>query len=479
MAAAAQADGSVVIWEPRSKPQAAYIACPVFEIFYGGSRGSLKTDGSLGDWLSHSGMYGEHAIGLMVRRELTQLRETIERAKQIYTPLGFKFAGNQCTAPNGARLNFAYLDQDSDAESYQGHSYTRVFIEELGNFPSQVPVMKLMATLRSAYGVPCGFRGTGNPGGPGHLWVKQRYIDPAPLGWKVIPTEFINPFTGKKILRERIFIPGKITDHQLLGDDYIANLMMSGSPELVRAWLEGDWSVIAGAYFPEFSIKDHVVPPCELPAHWTRFVAADWGSAKPFSVGWYAVSDGELPQFPRGALIRYREWYGMVQDKPNEGIRLFAEAWGAGIKQRTPEGERVSYHIIDPAALAMNGGPSIGERSGILWRPADNTRVRRAGAMGGWDQLRSRLVGDERPMIYFFSTCVHAIRTLPALQHDAKNPEDVDSEQEDHAPDEIRYACLSRPYIKDNPAPQPAKFGLDRTINELIEARRRQRIANS
>ena len=80
-----------VIWEPKSKPQAAFVTCPVFEVFYGGSRGSLKTDGALGDWLSHADKYGEDAIGLMVRRERTQLIETYERAKQIYTPLGFKF----------------------------------------------------------------------------------------------------------------------------------------------------------------------------------------------------------------------------------------------------------------------------------------------------------------------------------------------------------------------------------------------------
>ena len=51
-------------------------------------------------------------------------------------------------------------------------------------------------------------------------------------------------------------------------------------------------------------------------------------------------------------------------------------------------------------------------------------------------------------MIYFFSTCRDSIRTLPALQHDLTKAEDVDTESEDHAPDEIRYACMSRPYVK-------------------------------
>lgn len=455
----------IVVWEPRSKPQEAFIACPVFEVFYGGSRGSLKTDGVLGEWLSHSDLYGKNAIGLMVRRNRIQLQETIERAKQIFTPLGFKFKESPdhvCIAPNGARLRFSYLERDSDAEEYQGHSYTRVYVEEIGNFPSPSPIMKLMATLRSAAGVPCGFRATGNPGGPGHQWVKARYVDPAPKGWQVIETEFSNPFTGEKIKRDRVYIPGRITDHNLLGSGYIANLQMSGSPELVRAWLEGDWSVIAGAFFPEFTMDRHVVQPVELPKHWLRFRACDWGSSKPFSVGWYAVSEGELPQFPRGSLVRYREWYGMEKDQPNVGLKMTAEEVAEGIMERDDAGYKFEWphSVIDPSAFAENGGPSIAERmhvhSGkrILWREADNKRVASRGAMGGWDQLRSRLKGDDegRPMLYFFSTCVHAIRTLPTLQHDSHRAEDVDTDGEDHCPDEIRYACMSRPFLR-KPAP--------------------------
>lgn len=487
----------IVVWEPRSKPQAAFIACPVFEVFYGGSRGSLKTDGVLGEWLSHSDAYGKDAVGLMVRKTREQLTETIERARVIYEPLGFKFTDRpaRCVAPNGARLNFAYLERDSDAENYQGHSYTRVYVEELGNFANPAPVMKLMATLRSAAGVPCGFRATGNPGGPGHQWVKARYIDPSPLGWKIIKTEFKNPWTQESIIKDRVFIPGRITDHNLLGSDYIASLMMSGSPELVRAWLEGDWNVIAGAFFPEFSFDKHVVEPCLLPKHWLRFRSCDWGSARPFSVGWYAVSEGELPQFPRGALIRYREWYGMEEGKPNEGLRLTAEEVSDGIVERDDRGYEFKWphSVIDPAAFSEDGGPSIAERmlvrtnKRVAWRPADNKRVGRNGAMGGWDQLRARLKGEDgRPMLYFFSTCTHAIRTLPALQHDESRMEDIDTEAEDHAADEIRYACMSRPYLTKVKTPEisPTEALLIDQANRLkfvnwknvhFESRRKQR----
>jgi hypothetical protein len=200
----------------------------------------------------------------------------------------------------------------------------------------------------------------------------------------------------------------------------------------------------------------HVVAPRALPEHWLRFRACDWGSAKPFSVGWYAVSDGELSEFPRGALIKYREWYGMKDGQPNVGLKLTAEEVGAGIIQREGK-EKVSYGVLDPSAFAENGGPSIARRMGVVFREADNKRVAQAGALGGWDQVRARLKGDPvksegRPMIYFFSTCTHTIRTLPALQHDSSRAEDVDSDGEDHAPDETRYACMSRPWIVDGTA---------------------------
>jgi hypothetical protein len=459
-----------VAWQAQEGPQTALITCPIFEIFYGGARGGGKTDGVLGDFIRHADRYGEHAIGIMFRRERVQLIETIERSRAIYAPLGAVFheQDKYWRFPGGARLRFAYLERDADAEGYQGHSYTRVYVEEIGNFPTEGTVLKLMATLRSGVGVPVGFRATGNPGGPGHLWCKRRYIDPAPGGWTIV----VDPLTGL----ERVYIPSRVSDNSYLGPDYVQRLQASGSKELVRAWLEGDWSAIEGAFFHEWSTKN-ILEPFVVPKEWIRFRSGDWGSASPFSIGWWAVvqddyetTDGNL--LPRGALVRYREWYGAEDPaRGAKGLKLTAEEVGAGIVKRECEDPKLSYGVMDKSAFAEDGGPSIMERLNdkliaagyAVFHEADNSRVTqvggrdRRGPMGGWDMMRARIKGAKRPMIYCFDTCTASIRTIPVLQHDPAKAEDLDTNSEDHAADDWRYACLSRPWRRFIPPPDPTK----------------------
>jgi hypothetical protein len=143
----------------------------------------------------------------------------------------------------------------------------------------------------------------------------------------------------------------------------------------------------------------------------------------------------------------------------------------------------ISYGVIDPATFTQDGGPSIQERiwegSGrkIVWRRADNSRVKQGGAMGGWDQLRSRMVGDleDNPMIVCFSTCEDSIRTIPIQQHDPDRLEDLDTEGEDHAPDDWRYAGMSRPWIRPTAGAPAPRWPQQQTIDELIKAHRRRK----
>lgn len=487
------------VWSPNYGPQSWLITCPVFETLFGGARGGGKSDGVLGEWATHANEYAENAIGLCVRRERTQLVELIERSKILYYPIGAKFNEQDKVwrFPNGARLRFAYLENDNDAQAYQGHSYTRVIVEEMGTFPNPEPIFKLMATLRSGKGVPCRFIATANPGGPGHSWIKARYIDVSPLGMKIIPTEFKNPFTNEIIHKERIFIPSKITDNPYTNTPaYIGNLYLSGNAELVKAWLMGDWNVMLGAFFPEWDTRKHVIRTFKVPKHWTRFMSMDWGAATPFSIGWWAVVPDEfdaglevypeqwqffrdqsketgITTLPKGSIIRYKEWYGSrgaesstisTTENMNVGLKLTAEEVAAGIclrEQDEPRNEynksKIAYRVCDPKMMSWDSGPAITERMGarpysLNFIKADNKRVPRAGALGGWDMVRARLKGDGlTPMMFFMDNCVHAIRTLPILEHDPLKMEDVNTDSEDHAPDEIRYACMSRPYSNTAP----------------------------
>lgn len=476
-----------LLWAPQPGPQTLLIQCPVFEVFYGGARGGGKTDGSIGDWLVHADTYGEKAIGLFVRRKLVQLSEVIARTKQLFPKIGARYneQKKEWLFPNGARLKFAYLERDSDAEEYQGHSYTRVYIEEVTNFPSPDPVAKMRATVRSAHGVQCGMRLTGNPGGPGHHWVKERYVSKGPMN-VIREKETFDLGNGIKVDSEieRVFIPAKISDNPLLltnDPGYLMRLRQSGGAALVKAWLEGLWDQIEGTFFSEFMENLHVVkgPLPTLPKHLTRFRAMDWGSARPFSVGWYVISDGKTLRtpagdlMPRGALLKFQEWYGMIPGRPNVGLKLSANLVGKGVLSRELNGVRTTYGVADPSIFANNGGPSIGEMmlvEGCYWLRADNAR------QPGWEQLRKRLSADP-PLLYFHEDCDDTIRTLPFLQHDEKDLEDLDTEAEDHAADETRYACMSRAMIGDSPPDDsflyPKSVG-ELTITELIARQKRK-----
>jgi hypothetical protein len=437
---------------PQTGPQTAFIHSPVDVTVYGGARGGGKTHGSLGDFWIHAEIYGVYASGLMIRKTREDLKDTIKTGVIMYgSAAKYIEKGNFFHFRNGARLYCAYLENEADAAHYQGWSLTRVYIEELTQFLTSDPILRLLATLRSAHGVPCRMKCTCNPGGPGHHWVKEWSID---HGAYQIVTDADTGIT-------RVFIPAKLTDNPALlkaDPGYVNKLRAVGSPQLVEAWLDGNWNIIEGAFFPEFRPSRHVITPCDIPEDWTRFRAGDWGSAHPFSFGWYAVvqdtflHDDRL--IPRGALIRYREYYGMEKGKPNVGLKLPAEEVAREIVAKETNGKRehIDYGILDPAAFAVISGPSIGEtliKGGAIFRRADNTRTSRDKRMGGFDQIRARLKGNEDgdPMLFIFSTGVHLIRTLPIMQHDVNNMEDMDTQGEDHAVDELRYACLSRPFL--------------------------------
>lgn len=441
--------------------QEAFIHSVTDETLYGGARGGGKTYAVIIDWLLHSEAYGKFARGIVFRRTLVELDDFIEAARDILEAAGHVWHEGKkfFRSPKGAIFRCRYLDNDADAGKYQGHAYSRIYVEEIGNFPSPAPIRKLFGALRPpiAGGPPirCQFKATANPGGSGQTWVKMRYIDPA---------KAMTPFSEDGGKRFRVFIPAKLTDNpHLMKNDptYIDRLADVGSTELVKAWLDGDWNTVVGQYFREFDHGTHVIPTVPVPDDWKiRYRAHDWGSARPNCTLWFVVADGsELPgvdvHIPRGALVVYRERYGW-NGKPNEGERKTAAEVAQAILTAEIGDHQIienNYELnkIDPSTFATNGGPSIAEemaRQGIWFTRADNRRVSGKGAEGGWNQVRGRLKGDgDTPMIFFMDCCQNLIRTLPMIPSDPVNLDDIDSDSEDHAADTLRYGCMARPYM--------------------------------
>lgn len=485
------------LWQPQEGPQLAAIDADwCDELFFGGERGGGKSDFQLGFQEDGAFRYGTNWRGIMFRKTYPEMEELQGRAMQIFGDSGGTFKSQQSSGfpfsncwywESGASVKMRYIENEKDYGRYHGHQYTGISFDEVTEYPTPTGLLKMLSTLRSAAGVPCTVRLTGNPGGVGHIWVKSRYIDNSPP-----LTPYKDPETGFT----RMFIPSKLSDNAILlqNDPMYRNRIMAatgGNEALRKAWLEGDWNIVAGAFFDCWSPK-MILHPFAIPDEWTRFRSGDWGSARPYAFHWMAVvqetyepPDGQI--LPRGALVVYRELYGAKDriNQPNVGTKEPAEEIGERIAT-LEKGEKVSYGVLDPAAFASDGGPSIAERlyrgSGnkVIFRKADNARVALRGAMGGWDQMRARMKGEDgRPMLYLFSTCLDAIRTIPLLQHDADRLEDVDTDMEDHAGDSVRYGCSSRPYRAQIETPEKASFIHEALANELFWPDGRGRSAQS
>jgi hypothetical protein len=170
-----------VIWAPQPGPQTLLLTCPVDDIFFGGARGGGKSDGIIGKWLQHQEVNRAFARGVVFRRSMTELDEFYARTQEVFPPVGavWRAKSSAWHFPNGARLKLRFLERDEHASKYQGHGYTFVAFDELGAWQNPDPVDKMWATLRSPMvgGVKL-FLSSGNPGGKGHSWIKERYIVP-------------------------------------------------------------------------------------------------------------------------------------------------------------------------------------------------------------------------------------------------------------------------------------------------------------
>lgn len=445
-----------IVWQPQPK-QAAFMARPEYECLYGGAAGGGKSDALLAEALRQ--VHIPHYRAIIFRKTYPQLSELIDRSRALYGPAFPRARYNQTehcwTFPSGAKIYFGSMQYTKDRINYQGKRYDFIAFDELTHFTWDEYSYMFSRNRPSRPGTRVYMRASTNPGGIGHGWVKDRFITAAPPLTPVEDNYEVPDPSGRliKLRRRRIFVPSTVFDNQeLLRNDpnYLANLAML--PEAERnALLYGSWDSFDGQVFREWRNDPqhyddqrwtHVIDPFTIPKHWRIYRGFDFGYAKPFSVGWFAVDED-------GRIYHIKEYYGCT-GTPNTGIKLNPVEIAAGIREMEAEdpvlkGKQI-VGIADPSIFDESRGESVArmmQRSPnfIYWQGGDNTRL--AGKM----QFHYRLAFDSEglPMFQVFNTCKHFIRTIPTLVYDESKVEDINTDQEDHIYDMCRYVMMEHP----------------------------------
>ena len=375
---------------------------------------------------------------LLIRRTCQELENN--HIRQLRAELRgiaeYRATARQLHFCNGSVLDFGYCACEGDLDRYQGAEYDVIFIDEATQL-REGWLRQFAACLRGVNQFPKRIYYTCNPGGPGHGYIKRLFID--------------RRYVAGERAEDYAFIPARVSDNQALlraQPDYLDQL--KALPRQLRlAWLEGRWDVFQGQFFPEFTDDPahyadrrftHVIEPFDIPREWRIYRSYDFGYAKPFSCAWWAVDFD-------GVIYRILELYGCTEN-PDEGVRWTPERQFRRIREIEDTHPylkgRDIQGVADPAIWDTSRGESIYEtalRHRIYFQKGDNRRI------PGWMQMHYRMAFDEEgyPMMYVFSTCRAFLRTVPVLLYSDTDPEDLDTHQEDHAADECRYFCMSRP----------------------------------
>ena len=441
--------------------QELFLSCPFDEALLEGGRGGGKTSALLVDFARDTGRgWGSAWRGILFRETYPQLEDvkakSFELFRAVWPDAVFNSTNYVWTWPDGEKLFLRHIRTKEDYWNYHGHEYPWIGWEELTNWRTLECYEMMRACCRSSHPEVAQYkriRATTNPWGKGHGAVKRYFVDPAPEG---VPIREASGAT-----RVRIHAPLEQNTPFLAADpNYKARILDSVQDTSVRkAWGGGPdrWDVATGAFFSDvWSAKHNVLAPFEVPPSWRIDRTFDWGSSKPFSVGWYAQSDGSeveiLPgvrrTFARGSIFRISEWYGW-NGTPDQGLRMTAEAIATKIK----EIERRMVRTIHPGPADTSiwdtvNGHCIADdfaRCGVRWERADKSPGSR---VVGWGRCRKYMLAAhkapmESPGLFVFDTCRHFLRTIPDLVHDNRDPDDVDSDGEDHIADELRYRLLA------------------------------------
>jgi len=427
-----------------------------YDVFLGGGRGGGKDYAIVFLILRHVEQYGVKARVLYMRQSYQGLADFELICRDIFglvygTSARYNANEHVWRFPGGGYLELGQLDSQQAYASKQGRSFTLLVVSEAGQYATPELLDLMRSNLRGPRDIPLRMVLAANPGGPGHFWLARRYVFRA-KPW--------TPFTEEKSKREWIYAPSTFVDNPYIDQkQYLAQLESAcpSDPELLRAWLEGDWSVARGAYFAGCleESRNAVGPFSAVPSDqhtrkpWRTWLAHDFGSSAPSVTYLMCESPGQQVDgkfYPRGSLIVLDELAVHRRDNLNMGLGWTAAVTAEAIRSELCEKWHVRPSGVADDACFAKGGHSSGSiadefvRGGVRFPPA-----KKADRISGWQRMR-RLLADagkpDVPGLYVSRACEYFWSTVPYLARDQKRIEDVDSSGPDHSADAIRYGCL-------------------------------------
>lgn len=436
------------------------------DLFLGGGRGCGKTYTLCALYLRHCEQFGERARCLVVRKSFPG-RQDIEAEFRAYLTAVYgpslKYDGqrHKFTLPGGGTIQLDQLEREPDFAKYQGKSFSHIAVDESGQYASPVLVDRLRSSLRAPVGVPVRFIVLANPGGVGHHWLARRYALQTP--WK----PFVCPATGA----DYVSISSTYKDNEFIDrEKYAKNLMAATAtdPELGKAWLAGDWTVLRGAYFSSVidECRNLIEPwdrlpnakgvaligkryrhdPYDTDDAWRVYLAHDFGVSAPSVTYLIAESPGaEGPDgsfYPRGSIVLVAEEACVHPDDDSAGLGLTVPDQADRILEMCKRWRASPSGAADDAIFNKTGSQSGSiadefRRAGVTF-----TRAKKGARIAGWQKMRRMLADAGKPDVpglYVSRSCRYWWQTVPSLPRDPRNPEDVDSTAPDHAADACRY----------------------------------------
>lgn len=447
----ASAPPLTLTWKPNAGQQEFALRIPpsIFEVLYGGARGGGKTDAGI-YWLvkkiphphySHTYMHPLYRA-LVLRRNSDDLSDWLDRANRVFSEFGARLIRHphpRFVFPSGAVIRCGHLKDKDAYTKYQGHEYQRILIEELTQISDEKYYDKVLGSCRSTVPhLPAQIFLTSNPGGKGHAWVRGRFVKAAPPNTR---------FTNESTDRPAIYVPARIEDNPVLmtaDPQYVKWLeaLKIRDVNLWKAWRQGDWDAFEGQAFSEWRDNLHTVTQFGLPLNQCRRIAAlDWGYNDPTSVHW-------LAQTPESSLGVKRIYIYRELHKNRLTPLQWADMLGTLFKY-----EPVEYLVLPHDCFSnVQGYQSVAQVFAQHFRSMGiNVPIKRAESLSKGSRPRRvtlmhqmlSLAPDGMPYMQAHVNCRNFIQTLPELVYDEDNPEDIDTDQDDHAYDSVSYGLMT------------------------------------